>query len=243
MKYCTIRYADGTYPKQPKHKGDGLSDRTYDITKSYKYVSIPMLKKANYHDISDLKDACIVDTETGEVIEKLEWGELTKMLTLKEQQVKEYLQNKVVPALEKFLEEKNPELFSKWGKNCCIQTSYVCYNILRLHLRDYKWEIYENHYIYEKTGKMYNHSFVIGKNKNGENLLVDLSRHPIWNDLFVKVSSYKNPYFGTEIKDKLIKENKLNVLEMDNIDEYYTQMKGKDFYNEVIKRINDFNRI
>jgi hypothetical protein len=242
MGFCTIRFADGTYPRQKRHKYD-KSERTNNIKESYGYISVSFLKKANFHDKPRLKGACIVDKGTGEIIERIEWSDLMKQLTVKEQQVMDYLQNKVVPTLEGFLEESNPELFKKWGRNCCIQTSYVCYNILRIYLREYSWEIYENNYIYEKNGKQYNHSFVIGKTIHGENLLVDLSRHPVWDDLFVKVSDYKNPYSETNIKDVLIKEKRLNTLEMDKVVEYYTQMKGKDFYSEVIKRVNGLNKV
>jgi hypothetical protein len=66
--WYTIRYANGNYLKQSKNKGDLISF-TDDINRAYKYPSIPMLKQANFFDISELKGACIVCVETGEVVE------------------------------------------------------------------------------------------------------------------------------------------------------------------------------
>lgn len=160
------------------------------------------------------------------------------MLNEKEEKVKDYLIKKVVPTLEKFIEDTNHAEFNKWSKNCCNQTAFVNAYVLKQELPDYTWEVKEWIFKWERNGQLYNHAFVTGKSKKYGNMLVDLSRHPIWNDWFIKISSTKRPYEDTDIHDEVIKEETRDFKQMLVVAEYFTKMKGEDFAKEVIKRAN-----
>jgi hypothetical protein len=68
MAWYTIKYADGTYKKQRNSREDNVR-YTDDILRSHKFMSIPFLKNALFHDKESLKGACIVCVDTGEIVE------------------------------------------------------------------------------------------------------------------------------------------------------------------------------
>jgi hypothetical protein len=68
MAWYTIKYADGTYKKQRSSREDKVRF-TDDIKRSHKFISIPFLKNALFHDKESLKGASIVCVDTGEIVE------------------------------------------------------------------------------------------------------------------------------------------------------------------------------
>jgi hypothetical protein len=71
MFWYTIKYSNGTYPKQPSNKGD-KEHYTHDIKRCYKYPSIQFLKNANkFSNEKEYLGAKIVCVNTGEIVEDI----------------------------------------------------------------------------------------------------------------------------------------------------------------------------
>jgi hypothetical protein len=93
MAWYTIKYPNGTFPKQPAHKGD-YGKFTDEINRSYKYISIPFLERANYHDKERLKGCAIVNVNTGEIVEWIRvYNKLLEGLTVLRETEKAILTN------------------------------------------------------------------------------------------------------------------------------------------------------
>lgn len=160
------------------------------------------------------------------------------MLSSEEKKVKQYLIDKVVPSLEEVLKEKNPVGFKRWGNNCCRQTAFICCSVLKKKLKDYTWKVNDWTFEHKESNRIYEHSFVTGINKEGKRMLVDLSRHPIWDDLFIDFKDANDPYKDTHIEDKVLKKNEYSYVDMLNEKEYFTGLQGKDLVKLVIEKAN-----
>jgi hypothetical protein len=92
--------------------------------------------------------------------------------------------------------------------------------------------MYEGIFNYQGI-KPYNHAYIIGEKPN-KKLLVDLSRHPIWNDWFIEIDDVNNPYKETDMTDVCINKRKLNYNEMLKELEYYTSIQGEILIKNVL---------
>jgi hypothetical protein len=94
MAWYTIKYADGTYIKQPAHKCDS-EHYTDDINRSYKYIYVQFLKNANkFNNDKEYLGACIICTNTGEIVEYIRiYDKLLEGLTVSRETEKAILTN------------------------------------------------------------------------------------------------------------------------------------------------------
>jgi hypothetical protein len=95
MVWYTIKYSNGTYPKQPAYKGDS-EHYTEDINRSYKYISIQFLKNANkFSNDKEYLGAKIICTNTGEIVEYIRvYDKLLEGITVLKETEKAILTNK-----------------------------------------------------------------------------------------------------------------------------------------------------
>jgi hypothetical protein len=173
------------------------------------------------------------------------------MLTTKEKQVKEYMYSEFIPELNKIFEEKNPETYAKWGKNCCQQTAVFGAALLTEMLPDYKWEVWYGIFDDIVMGRpvQYNHAWIWGKHKNeNKGLFVDLSR--IFHErLFFDTTDNNYPKNHSDYQYmKEIKRIQLDWKRMIKEEiEYYTSMHSQKILSEIKNRINfskkDFTNI
>lgn len=149
---------------------------------------------------------------------------------------KNFMETIFVPALHKMIKSKNPTEYEKWQGNLCRQTAIFGALILSTINNDVDWQVWDGIFedIYCGKRVTYNHAWIFGKDKNtGQRYLVDLSRNHK-ERLFIEVNSNRYPRDHEEYKDmREVSRNKLDWESMLSEKEYFTNLDGKEFMNEL----------
>lgn len=162
-------------------------------------------------------------------------------LNTKEQQVKIFMFNRVVPAIHKVLKDGNPNLYQQWGGNTCRQSAVFGVKFLEELLPEYDWTVWDGDFGDKIRGQhtKYNHAWIYGIHKETKKgLLVDLSRVDR-ERLFLPTTSNKYPKDHPEYKEmRLIQKTKLDYNQMIEDDiEYYTQLPSTEVLNNIINEV------
>lgn len=161
---------------------------------------------------------------------------------------KDFVVNKFVPELTKYLEKSNPAKFKQWHSNCCRQVAIFSCVILKEILPDYEWNVFDCELKNNVRNSYFNHAFTIGKNKDNDSisLLVDLERAPIEKNIFFKLEKASLPYphgvFEEYKSEEFIKQisfiNDYIIRDcMMNIKEFYTNKIGNRIIKDVLYNI------
>lgn len=134
------------------------------------------------------------------------------------------------PVLKFILLTSNTEEFIKYGCNSCRQTAILGAGYLRKLLPDYKFDVYEGHFIERKDDKdiPYDHAFIVA-HKDERYLLIDLSRT---TRKLIFQETMPNLYLGIEDYDDVIQTGQ-DLLDLDALldmaePEYFTRKKPKE---------------
>lgn len=159
------------------------------------------------------------------------------MLNDKEIMAKEYMFEVFIPSIHELIKSRNSEEYEKWGGNCCRQSAIFGAVVLSEILPEYTWTVWDGVMDDVIRGKEvnYNHAWIFGK-CDGKRLLVDLSRQ-YQERLFIEVKVNGYPKDHPEYANMVItsREQLDWKKAFDDDLEYYTQLSGKDFYEELIK--------
>lgn len=158
--------------------------------------------------------------------------------------------------LEKYLHEKaNKELWKSYNYNfcnhCAIGLAYYLNKVVSNHSftahesnlipndsLDYDTVLPEYNIIFNE--RMFNHAYVIGCSKETNNkVIIDMERYPLWFNI-IKDISEEDIFKGNFFKNiKEVNRTTYNLNKCLNDVDFLTSTKGKDLFDEVIRRCSE----
>lgn len=162
------------------------------------------------------------------------------MLSGKEEKVRNIMLNEFMPALRDVLMDGNRELFIKWGRNCCRQSSVLGIEVIADLLPEYQWSVFESRYRHEEYQTIFEHAWLLGRDIDGNGLFVDIS--PLSRPTsFVRIGKRDLDFHNIEAYRSITELNRVKVYHEEMLDqnEYFTNTKGSEVLSAIKNRMEE----
>lgn len=160
----------------------------------------------------------------------------------REQFVKDFMNERFIPALADTFNRASPEKFEYFGGNFCRQSAIIGTVFLQDLLPEYEWVAWEGEFddIVLGDRRQYEHAWIYGKNRISDKrrILVDLTRKH-QERLFI--ISRKNAYPNNHpeyLHTKIITKKQIDIQDALQTREFYTNLTGERLVQKIARVTN-----